>query len=108
LFAFTSADFLFSCFITAFAGCACTYGFREQYDPATGKLLKCIPIDCSTIPGAELDAVGAGCACKQGFTQKDTADGSLACVSETQPAADDAVTATAGTWLSIPVLVRLC
>jgi hypothetical protein len=81
------------------------YGFKEQYDSATGKLLKCIQIDCSATPGAELDAVGAGCTCKQGFTKKDTADGSLACVSAIQPAADDAVTATAGTWLTIPVLV---
>ncbi|WIA34843.1 hypothetical protein OEZ86_013141 [Tetradesmus obliquus] len=85
-------------------GCSCRYGFKGSFDPTTGKLAACTPIDCSTTPGAELAAAGAGCTCKPGFKQTVAADGSLQCVSEVQPAADDVAAGTAGTWLTIAVL----
>ncbi|WIA14660.1 hypothetical protein OEZ85_003162 [Tetradesmus obliquus] len=85
-------------------GCSCRYGFKGSFDPTTGKLAACTPIDCSTTPGADLDAAGAGCTCKPGFKQTVAADGSLQCVSEVQPAADDVAAGTAGTWLTIAVL----
>uniref|UniRef100_A0A383VXP1 Uncharacterized protein n=1 Tax=Tetradesmus obliquus TaxID=3088 RepID=A0A383VXP1_TETOB len=88
-------------------GCSCTFGFQEQVNDATGKLTACFPIDCSTTPGAELDASGAVCTCKQGFVAAaSAADGSLQCLAAAQPAADDAAAGTAGTWLTIDVLVN--